>query len=196
MQNNTPMPHMLAPPSPGARVPHKRDSRSGLCAVQAVEEKLNPIEVSINTWVAPTYKLEYSPDLHDEILHTFKPILEEWSGEPTQPLCWMKPPVLLSPHPAPLPCAYSSPPPPPPPRPPCDVPGIADLEPTGLSGIRFYQPGATIAEHVDMADLNVVSALINIDQMVRLMPSLHARMRVHHATRVSLRLVSLVSGPL
>jgi hypothetical protein len=47
------------------------------------------------------------------------------------------------------------------------VPGIADLEPTGLSGIRFYQPGATIAEHVDMADLNVVSALINIDQMVR-----------------------------
>jgi hypothetical protein len=37
----------------------------------------------------------------------------------------------------------------------------------GLSGIRFYQPGATIAEHVDMATSNVISALINIDQQVR-----------------------------
>ena len=45
-------------------------------------------------------------------------------------------------------------------------PGIPDLEPTGLSGIRFYQPGATIAEHVDMANTNVISALINIDQLV------------------------------
>ena len=44
--------------------------------------------------------------------------------------------------------------------------GISDLESTGLSGIRTYQNGATIAEHVDLANTNVISALINIDQDV------------------------------
>jgi hypothetical protein len=42
---------------------------------------MNPIEVSINTWVAPTYKMDYSPELTQEIYDTIKPILEEWSGE-------------------------------------------------------------------------------------------------------------------
>ena len=41
------------------------------------------MEVSINTWLAPTYKLDYSPELTEEIYATMKPILEEWSGEAT-----------------------------------------------------------------------------------------------------------------
>jgi hypothetical protein len=52
--------------------------------VQATEEKLNPIEVSINTWAAPTYKLDYPEDLTEEIYATIKPILEEWSGKPME----------------------------------------------------------------------------------------------------------------
>lgn len=50
-------------------------------AAQAEEEKLNPIEVSINTWQAPTYKLDYPEDLTQEIYDTIRPILESWSGE-------------------------------------------------------------------------------------------------------------------
>ena len=73
------------------------------------------------------------------------------------------------------------------------IAGIEELEPTGISGIRTYLPGATIQvyvteyvwlaylpsdsnarthahtrptqEHVDMATTNVISALINIDQV-------------------------------
>jgi len=41
------------------------------------------------------------------------------------------------------------------------------LESTGISGIRFYQPGATIAEHVDLAATNVISVLMNIDQDIK-----------------------------
>jgi prolyl 4-hydroxylase len=44
--------------------------------------------------------------------------------------------------------------------------GISELESTGLSGIRSYQNGATIAEHVDLAESNVISCLINVDQDV------------------------------
>ena len=90
---------------------------------ESVEDRLDPTEISINTWVAPTLRLDLPPALAAEVVATLKPILEEWSG-------------------------------------------IPELESTGISGIRTYLPGATIAEHVDMATTNVISALINVDQEV------------------------------
>lgn len=90
---------------------------------ESVEDRLDPAEISINTWVAPTLRLDLPPALATEVVGTLKPILEEWSG-------------------------------------------ISELESTGISGIRTYLPGATIAEHVDMATTNVISALINVDQNV------------------------------
>lgn len=90
---------------------------------ESVEDRLDPTEVVINTWVAPTLRLDLPPALAVEVVGTLKPILEKWSG-------------------------------------------IPELESTGISGIRTYLPSATIAEHVDMATTNVISALINVDQDV------------------------------
>ena len=88
---------------------------------KAEKESINPVEVSINTWTSPTYKLDYSSEIANEIVMSMKSIGEQFSG-------------------------------------------IEELESTGISGIRFYQPGATIAEHVDLAATNVISVLMNIDQ--------------------------------
>lgn len=91
---------------------------------ESVEDRLDPSEISINTWVSPTLRLDLPPALASEVVGTLKPILESWCG-------------------------------------------VAELESTGISGIRTYLPGATIQEHVDMATTNVVSALINLDQDVK-----------------------------
>ena len=90
---------------------------------ESVEDRLDPTEITIPTWVTPTLRLDLPPALAAEVVDTLKPILEKWSG-------------------------------------------IPELESTGISGIRTYLPGTTIAEHVDMATTNVISALINVDQDV------------------------------
>ena len=48
---------------------------------EAKLEHISPFEVSINTWLAPTYKLDYPPALANEIVDTIKPLLETWTGE-------------------------------------------------------------------------------------------------------------------
>ena len=49
---------------------------------EAVECRLDPTEISINTWVAPTLRLDLPPALAAEVVGTLKPILEAWSGIP------------------------------------------------------------------------------------------------------------------
>lgn len=38
------------------------------------------LQISINTWVAPTFRLDLPKELAEEVVQTMKPILEEWTG--------------------------------------------------------------------------------------------------------------------
>lgn len=38
------------------------------------------MQISINTWVAPTLQLDMAKALADEVVATMQPLLEEWTG--------------------------------------------------------------------------------------------------------------------
>lgn len=60
--------------------------RAHMCLARALDPErpfstlLPPPQISINTWVAPTLRLDMPKALADEVVATMKPLLEEWTG--------------------------------------------------------------------------------------------------------------------